>query len=437
MADRVAVFGLGYVGTVTAACLTRDGHHVVGVDIDQMKTAAIDRGESPVAEPGVAELLQDALSEGRLTTTSSVNEAVQNTDMALIAVGTPSDSRGDINDSAVLGVVEGIAESLRSSDRDYVIVIRSTLLPQRVEEHVRPALEKALGEPLGDRVHLCYNPEFLREATAVADYDAPPFVVVGAENPDAADRVLSLYSKISAPQIVTDLKTAALVKYACNAFHALKISFANEIGVLARAMGADGGEVMEILCRDERLNISPAYLRPGFAFGGSCLPKDLRALTRFAEKEAVPAVVLRSILPSNDAILDEGVRHVQEKAGDYRRIGLIGLSFKAGTDDLRESPQVRLVEQLIGRGYDVRIFDPGVEASRLVGRNRSYVDQHLPHLAGLLISEIEELYQHADVLVLGTNVSNQVAWQADFTGEVVDLRRDLIAAQSESAAVLT
>ncbi len=436
MAERVAVFGLGYVGTVTAACLSRDGHTVIGVDIDRTKAASVGRGESPVAEPGVEQLLQQALRAGRLTTTTSVEEAVGQSDMAMIAVGTPSDSRGDIDISAIERVVEQIGACLSDSDRDYLVVIRSTLLPPLVEELVLPALERSVGEPIGDRVQLCYNPEFLREATAVRDYDSPPFIVVGANDPDAANRVLGLYSEIAAPQIVTDLRTAALVKYACNAFHALKVSFANEIGLLARAMGADGRDVMEIVCRDERLNISPAYLRPGFAFGGSCLPKDLRALTRFAEKDAVPAEVLRSILPSNEALLDRGSRYVQERAGASRRIGLVGLSFKAGTDDLRESPQVRLAESLIGRGYDVRIYDPGVEAARLVGRNRSYVDQHLPHLAELLVTDIESLYEHAELLVLGTDIANQVDWQTDFGGDVVDLRRDLIAAGQELLAAV-
>lgn len=436
MAERVAVFGLGYVGTVTAACLSRDGHRVVGVDIDVTKTSSIDRGKSPVAEPGVEELLQAAIDEGRLTTTTSVEEAVRQSEIAMIAVGTPSDSRGDIDVSAVLRVVEQIGEYLKGSEREYLIVVRSTLLPPLIDDLVLPALQAALGEPVGDRVHLCYNPEFLREATAVRDYDSPPFVIVGANDADAANRVLNLYSEIPAPQIVTELRTAALVKYACNAFHALKVSFANEIGSLSRAMGVDGREVMDIVCRDERLNISRAYLRPGFAFGGSCLPKDLRALTRFADKDAIPAQVLRAILPSNDSILDQGVRHVEEHANGSRRIGLVGLSFKAGTDDLRESPQVRLAERLIGRGYEVRIFDPGVETSRLIGRNRSYVDQHLPHLAALLVSDIEELYGHADLLVLGTEIADRIDWQSGFAGEVVDLRRDLMTAGQHFASAV-
>ncbi|MGD9857362.1 MAG: nucleotide sugar dehydrogenase [Planctomycetaceae bacterium] len=435
MAERVAVFGLGYVGTVTAACLSRDGHTVVGVDIDPGKTSAIARGESPVAEPGVEELLSAAVSAGRLTTTTSVDEAVSRTEIAMIAVGTPSDSRGDVDVSALMRVVEQIGACLRGTDREYIIVIRSTLLPPLVEELLIPALEAALGEPAGERVHLCNNPEFLREATAVRDYDSPPFIVVGANDEEAANRVLELYARIPAPSIATDLKTAALVKYACNAFHALKVAFANEIGVLSRAMGADGREVMEIVCRDERLNISPAYLRPGFAFGGSCLPKDLRALTRFADRDAVPTEVLRAILPSNEALLAQGVRLVQERAGVNRRIGLIGLSFKAGTDDLRESPQVRLAEILIGRGFDLRIYDPGVETARLVGRNRSYVEQHLPHLAALLVPDVGAVFHHADLLVLGTDVANHVAWATDYFGEVVDLRRDLISVGQELALI--
>lgn len=433
MIERVAIFGLGYVGTVTAACLCRDGYQIVGVDIDKVKTGAMNRGESPVAEPGVEKHLQTAVKTNRLTTTESVVEAVGQTQMALVSVGTPSDDRGDIDSSAIVRVVRAIGEALCTSNRNYYVVIRSTLLPHLLEEEIKPALEESLGEPLGRRVHLCYNPEFLRESTAVADYDNPPFVLVGADEEDAAQQVLSLYARLQAQQIVTDLRTAALVKYACNAFHALKISFANEIGMLARSMNAEGAKVMDIVCQDRRLNISAAYLRPGFAFGGSCLPKDLRAINRYAERNAVPVGVLQSILPSNDSVLEQGVRLVQKRAGLKRRIGLIGLSFKAGTDDLRESPQVRLAETLIGRGYDVRIFDPEVTTSRLIGRNRSYVDHHLPHLAELLESEVEQVYQHAELLILGTAVSDHVAWQSDFTGEVVDLRHDLTATQPKCA----
>jgi len=431
--SRVAVCGMGYVGCVTAACLCRDGHQVIGVDIDERKVASLASGMAPVSEPGLDDLLQQVTGEGRLTATTNLEEAVANTDIALIAVGTPSAIDGSIDTHAVERVIASIGQALAENGREYTIVLRSTLLPGVLEEKLRPILEEALGGPLGDRVRLCNNPEFLRETTAIQDYDSPPFVVIGAEEEWQADAVLELYSRIDAPRVVTDTRTAALVKYTCNAYHAAKVAFANEIGTLARALGANGQEVMQIACLDTQLNVSPAYLRPGFAFGGSCLPKDVRALTRFSQREAVASPLLSSLLPSNEAHLLRGAQAVEQSG--HRKIGLVGLSFKANTDDLRESPLVKIAEHLHGRGYDLRIYDPGVQVSRLLGSNRTYVEQHLPHFAELMVDTPEQLCEHSELVVLGTNVANGFDWSAHSNGDVLDLRRDLVVATGEAAPV--
>jgi GDP-mannose 6-dehydrogenase len=430
---RISVFGMGYVGCVTAACLSRDGHHVIGVDIDRDKIAVLEQGGSPVSEPGLSELICEQVETGRLKATTDVNEAVDQSDLALVTVGTPSAGDGSVESHAVERVVHSVGRRLRDHRQPYTIVIRSTLLPGILEERLAPMLAEAAGCELGSRLHLCNHPEFLRETTAIADYDDPPFILVGADQPAGAESVFELYEAISAERLVTDTRTAALVKYACNAFHALKIGFANEVGTLSREFGADGQDVMRLLCRDTRLNISPAYLRPGFAFGGSCLPKDVRALTRFAQQRAVRTELLNAILPSNEAHIDRALRRVQ--AAGSKKIGLVGLSFKAGTDDLRESPLVALAETLLGRGFDLRIYDPGVRVGGLTGTNRSYVDVHLPHLAALLVDTPAALYEHAGLLVLGTNIADELDDQAGFTGEILDLRRDLVAAAPPAALV--
>ncbi|MFG0332205.1 MAG: nucleotide sugar dehydrogenase [Maioricimonas sp. JB049] len=431
--SRVAVCGMGYVGCVTAACLCRDGHQVIGVDIDNGKVASLASGVAPVSEPGLDDLLKQVTDEGLLVATTDISEAVANSDIALIAVGTPSAADGSIDTHAVERVIASIGRALADTTREYTIVLRSTLLPGVLEETLRPILETALGGPLNDRVRLCNNPEFLRETTAIRDYDRPPFVVIGADEEWHADAVLELYSRIDAPRIVTDTRTAALVKYTCNAYHAAKVAFANEIGTLARALGADGQEVMRIACLDTQLNVSPAYLRPGFAFGGSCLPKDVRALTRFAQREAVVNPLLASLLPSNEAHLVRGARMIEQSG--HRRIGLVGLSFKANTDDLRESPLVKIAEHLHGRGYDLRIYDPGVQVSRLLGSNLTYVERHLPHFAELMVNTPEELCQHAGLVVLGTNVADGFDWSSHCSGDVIDLRRDLVVAGQEATPV--
>ena len=425
--SEIAVFGIGYVGCVTAACLGRDGHHVVGVDVDPAKVAELNDGASPISEPGLDVLIAEQVRGGRLSATTDVDEAVRRSKIALITVGTPSAEDGSVGIKAVEQVTVAIGRSIRNSGRSsYGVVIRSTLLPGILEELLAPLL----AESSGGVAWLANNPEFLREGTAIRDYDHPPFVLVGASEKIASSGVLELYDSLdpNIERIVTDTRTASLVKYACNAFHAVKVAFANEIGSLARSLGATGHEVMDIVCRDHRLNISPAYMKPGFAFGGSCLPKDVRALCRHAEQHALGLNLLASVLPSNEAHLRRALRMVHESG--IRKLGVVGLSFKAGTDDLRESPQVILVETLLGRGYDIKIFDPGVTLGRLRGRNLAYVDRHLPHLAALLTEESQALYDHAELLILATDVANELDGLTTYTGSVLDLRRDLARPES-------
>ena len=424
--NRVAVFGTGYVGCVSAACLARDGHHVIGVDIDHDKVEAINAGDAPVSEPGLDKLLDQQVCEGRLSATTDLEMAVRSTDLAMITVGTPSGADGSVSTTAVEAVIRAIGEVLRECDHDYTIVVRSTLLPGILEERLAPLAVEASGREIGPRLQVCNNPEFLRESTAIADYDAPPFVVVGTLDGWHGEPVCDLYSGVPAETIVTDTRTAALLKYACNAYHATKVAFANEIGSLAHSFGADGLKVMKLVCQDTKLNVSKAYLRPGYAFGGSCLPKDVRALVRHAETEALKVELLGSLLPSNRSHLERSLSRVQSLG--HRRIGLIGLSFKADTDDLRESPLVTFCETLLGRGYQIKIYDPDVRPMQLRGRNLAYVDQHLPHLADLLVEDLGELYDHAELLVLGNGVADRVDWSTSFQGEVFDLRTDLVRA---------
>lgn len=421
--SNVAVFGTGYVGCVSAACLSRDGHRVIGVDVDSEKVSAINRGQTPIAESGLEELIARQVKANMLAATDDAVAAVRETEIGFITVGTPSQSDGAVNTRAMEAVIKDIGTALRETKQDYTVVVRSTLLPGILEQRMAPLLADAAGRPLGPGLQLCNNPEFLREGSAIADYDDPPFVILGTMDGWEASSVMGLYDGINAEQIVTDSYTAALLKYSCNAFHALKVAFANEIGALAKSFGADGQQVMKLLCADKKLNISPAYLRPGFAFGGSCLPKDLRALTRHAQQEALRVNVLDATLASNEEHLRRAVNMIEQTG--HRRLGLVGLSFKAGTDDLRESPQVLLAETLLGRGYDIKIFDPGVSVSRLRGGNLAYVDQRLPHLAALLVGDVGELFGHSDLLILATSVANGIGWQSDYHGDSIDLRQDL------------
>lgn len=419
---KVAVFGIGYVGCVTAACLSRDGHEVVGVDIDPAKVAEVNAGTSPVGEPGLGEILRAQVDGGRLRATADVSRAVAESELALIAVGTPSADDGSVNAEGVERVVRSIGRAVKVIGKPYRLVVRSTLLPGILEDRLRPALEREVGRRVGPELTISNNPEFLREGTAVKDYYHPPYVLVGADSAADAAPVTNLYRAVEAEKLVTDTRTAALVKYACNAYHAVKVAFANEMGALARALGADGHGVMDLVCQDRKLNVSAAYLRPGFAFGGSCLPKDLRALTRFAEQQALRVNLLAAVLPSNESHLKRALKCIRDTG--IRRIGVVGLSFKAGTDDLRESPMVELVETLIGWGCEVKIYDPNVMFGRLRGRNLAYIDQHLPHLANLLTPQPAAIFSHAELLLLCTDVAAALD-AGEFQGRVLDLRNDL------------
>ena len=421
---RVALFGLGYVGSVTAACLAKAGHEVVGVDISAEKVAMVNAATPPVVEPGLAELLAEVVGAGRLRATTSSDEAVAASDMSLICVGTPGRSNGQLEVEAVVRTGERIGAALRQRAEPHVVVLRSTVLPGTTETRLLPALRAAAGEAA--TIPVAVNPEFMREGSSLRDFANPPLTLVGCSEPCTAVPRWLEGSLMGAPFVHTTIRTAEMVKYAANAFHALKVCFANEIGDACAALGADAHEVMRVFLMDRKLNVSDAYLRPGFAFGGSCLPKDLRALLHAARVADVTLPVLSSILPSNEAQVRRGVEAVL--ATRRPRIGVVGLAFKAGTDDLRESPMVTLVETLIGKGCDVRILDRNVAMARLLGANRRYIEEEIPHIASLMCSGVEALLAHAQVLVIGSGGEDAAETLAAASDAhlVVDLTRGAV-----------
>jgi len=395
---RIGVFGLGYVGTVSAACLARE-HEVVGVDPNPVKVDLVNQAKSPIVEKGLDELIASAVANGKLRATGSASEAVAATELSLVCVGTPSRANGSLDLQYLERVCREIGEALARDDRFHTVVIRSTVLPGTMREVVIPTLEAASGKKAGQGFGICSNPEFLREGTAVHDYDHPPKTVVGKIDDVSGDKLVRLYEKLDAPMVVTDVATAEMVKYVDNVWHALKVDFANEIGNVCKAVGLDGHRVMEIFCKDTKLNLSPYYLKPGFAFGGSCLPKDVRALNYCAKTLDLDLPVLGAILRSNEQQVERGIEMVM--SGPGRRVGVLGFSFKAGTDDLRESPIVTLIEHLIGKGYDLRLYDRNVSLARLTGANKAYIEQHVPHLARLMVDSIDDILRHADTIVVG------------------------------------
>jgi GDP-mannose 6-dehydrogenase len=419
---RVSVFGLGYVGCVTAACLARAGHQVIGVDINRDKVAMVNRGTCPLVEPGLGELLAEVTAAGRLRATTSTDEGVSGSDMALICVGTPSRGSGQLDVDAIERVAEGIGQRLRQAPRPYTVVLRSTVLPGTTESVLVPAL-RGSGTPDLPGLTVAVNPEFMREGSSLKDFLQPPLTLVGSDAPAAGELLRELYAQVDAPFVQTAIRSAEMAKYVSNAFHALKITFANEIGDFCEALGVDAGEVMRVFLMDRKLNISEAYLRPGFAFGGSCLPKDLRALGYAARGADLMLPVLSQILPSNDRQIQQGVSRVL--ATRRRRIGVLGLAFKPGTDDLRESPMVLLVETLIGKGCDVRILDRSVSIARLGGANRRYIEEEIPHIASLMCETPDALLAHAEVLVVANadEQARQVLAGARPDQLVIDLGR--------------
>ncbi|MEE4175234.1 MAG: UDP-glucose/GDP-mannose dehydrogenase family protein [Xanthomonadales bacterium] len=402
MKQVISVFGMGYVGCVSAACLARAGHEVIGVDINTEKVRLINElGKSPIIEPGLEELMGETTRAGRLRATTDCREAVERSDIAFICVGTPGDQHGQLNLDALRRVCRDIGECLRDRERPFTVVVRSTMLPGTLDNTVRTALREAAGAGFESRVRLAINPEFIREGSALKDFESPPFTLVGCEEEETAELLRSIYNGVEAPFLHTSITTAEMVKYACNAFHALKVCFANEIGDSCEALGADAQEVMRIFRMDDKLNVSPAYLRPGFAFGGSCLPKDVKALLYAAHHADVSVPVLEAILPSNQAQIQRGIDAVL--ATGKKKIGVAGLAFKPDTDDLRESPLVTLVEALIGKGLDVQILDRNVSLARLTGANRQYINEEIPHISSLMCEAPEALVEHAEVLVVGTD----------------------------------
>jgi GDP-mannose 6-dehydrogenase len=396
---KVSVFGLGYVGCVSAAALAGDGHDVVGIDVNTDKVAAINAGCSPIVEPGLDDLLGRCTSEGRLRGTTDTADAVRSTEVSLLCVGTPSRKNGSLDLQYLERVSEEIGRVLRDKNEYHVVVVRSTVLPGTTHGVVIPALERASGKTYGDGFGVSVNPEFLREGTALKDFRKPPLTLVGHNHAADASGTIALYQAIDAPLISTSIRVAEMMKYTSNTWHALKVVFANEIGNLCKKLDVDSHEVMDIFCRDEKLNLSPYYLKPGFAFGGSCLPKDVRALQYRAKELDVELPLISQILPSNKAQIQQALDQVLETG--KKTVGLLGFSFKAGTDDLRESPIVMLAEALLGKGVSLKIYDKNVSIARLVGANKDYIVKQIPHLSSLLCNTIDEVVNGSEVVVVG------------------------------------
>ncbi|MEJ6002470.1 nucleotide sugar dehydrogenase [Paucibacter soli] len=396
---KISIFGLGYVGAVSLACLSRDGHEVIGVDIEQAKLDLIKAGKTPVVEEGMVDLMARVAASGHVSVTSDARQAVLGSEISLVCVGTPSAANGSQDQGAVLRLAAEIGAALKHKAEPHVVVFRSTLVPGTVEDVLRPIIEAHSGKRDGEDFYLCFQPEFLREGSSIRDYDKPPFTIVGANHAYPAERLQALFGHLPCKFLKTSVRAAEMMKYSCNNFHALKITFANETARLCDALGVDAFEVMDLVCQDTQLNISKAYLKPGFAFGGSCLPKDLRATSYLAKVHDLELPMLSNILVSNRMHLDQALDKLL--ALGKRKIGFIGLSFKTGTDDLRESPLVTLAEQLLGKGFQLSIYDPEVHLASLLGANRSFVQKHLPHIGQMLKPELAEVVADAEVLVMG------------------------------------
>jgi GDP-mannose 6-dehydrogenase len=396
---KISIFGLGYVGTVSAGCLASDGHEVIGVDPVHTKAELINHGRSPIVEADIAEIIASAVTDGRLRATAEAASAIQETELSFVCVGTPSQVNGNLDLRYIRRICEQIGEALKTKAARHTVVIRSTILPGTMHNLVIPTLEEFSKKKAGVDFGVCSNPEFLREGSAVKDFRSPPKTVIGELDQASGDVLAQLYDKLDAPLIRTDLATAEMIKYVDNTWHALKIGFANEIGNFCKAVEVDAHEVMKIFCQDRKLNISPAYLMPGFAFGGSCLPKDLRALSYQAKLRDLQLPILSAILPSNEMQIARGLQLITEKG--HTRVGVLGFSFKAGTDDLRESPLIEVIERLLGKGYDLRIYDKNVNIAKLVGANRDFILNHIPHISKLMVADIDTVLNHAQTVVIG------------------------------------
>lgn len=420
---KITVLGLGYVGCVSAACLAKQGHRVFGVDVNPLKVDLINQGKSPIIENHIGELLSEAVATGQLTATTDTAEAIAQSDISLICVGTPSLVNGGLDLQYVRHVSQEIGRALRQREAYHVVAVRSTMLPGSVESAVIPLIAEESGKQAGQDFGVCLNPEFLREGSAVDDYYHPAYTLIGALDQASGDLLETLYKDLEAPVFQTDIRTAEMVKYVSNTFHALKVSFANEIGLICKSLDIDSHKVMDIFAQDTKLNISAKYLRPGFAFGGSCLPKDVRALAHRAKSLDLELPVLQAIMLSNERHIEHAYRLIQRSG--RKKVGILGLSFKSGTDDLRESPMVQLAEKLLGKGYDLRIYDKNVSIAKIIGANKQYIEHVIPHLSTLLASDTDQILAHAEVLVVANNTPEfqELMGHVDHAQQVIDLAR--------------
>ena len=420
---KLSVFGLGYVGCVSAACLAEAGNEVIGVDVNQTKVDIINAGNSPIIEAGINELIAKVVAAGHLSATTDSARAIRDSELSLVCVGTPSNQNGSLHLRHIEHVCSEIGAALKTKNERHIVVIRSTMLPGTIQNTVIPILEETSGKKALRDFGICINPEFLREGSSLKDYHAPPFTLIGADDEATIEAVRSLYANIDAPVFVTSLKTAEMVKYVCNCFHALKVSFANEIGNICKALEIDSHEVMHVFCQDTKLNLSPYYLKPGFAFGGSCLPKDLRAINYKAKELDVEVPVLSAILPSNRLQIERAIEMVVRSG--KKRIGVLGFSFKAGTDDLRESPIVTLIETLIGKGFELALYDRHVSVAKLVGANKEYIEREIPHISKLMRSSVEGVLADSDIVIIGNQAEEfrTVAEQLRNDQQLIDLVR--------------
>ena len=398
---KISIFGLGYVGCVSAACFAKEYNDVIGVDINKNKVDIINDGKSPIVENGLEDIISAVVNNGngRLKAVTDPDYAVMNSDVSLICVGTPSNHNGSLKLDIVKECAHDIGNALKNKKDYHVVVARSTMLPGTVENVIIPALEEASQKRVGTDIGIAINPEFLRESTSVYDFYNPPMTVIGEYDKKSGDIIESMYNFLNLPVIRTDIKTAEMMKYTNNVFHGLKVSFANEIGNICKAIGVDSHKVLDIFCMDRKLNISPYYLKPGFAFGGSCLPKDIRALNYKARELDVDVPVIGSILNSNKQQIENVVNKIIRSG--KKKIGILGLSFKAGTDDLRESPLVTLVEALIGKGFEIKIYDKDVSIAKLFGANKEYIEREIPHISSLMVSKIDDVLNHGDLIIIG------------------------------------
>jgi len=401
---KISLFGLGYVGVVSAACLAKEGHKVIGVDVNPQKVEMIKNKKSPIIEEQIEELISQTVQAGSLLATTEIEKAILSTKVSMVCVGTPSLKNGNLDLQYVKRVCQQIGKVLARKKEFHTVVIRSTVLPGTTEDILIPILEESSGKKALNDFTVCFNPEFLREATSVYDFYHPPYTLVGESDKRAGDVVEKIYSCLDAPFLRSNIKVAEMVKYVNNSFHGLKVAFANEIGLICNRLKIDGHQVMDIFCMDDKLNLSSYYFKPGFAFGGSCLPKDLKAITYKSKELDLELPVMQSIMKSNQAQIQQGIDMVLSTK--KKRVGVMGLSFKAGTDDLRESPLVILVEALIGKGLEVRIYDKNVSLAKIFGSNKEYIEKEIPHISQLMCSDLDELLESSEVIVIGNKARN-------------------------------